>query len=715
MKRGMRLKIKQLQMLQKLQDAYSSLCGLTIMITDAEGNRLTEFSGLLEIVTLLLENGMKPEADTIPYIMEKVHGIQKPIVYESIRGLKLLITPVRIDGHILYYILAGIVLDENNKDRVVSRVAEDVPAHKLEQWKRALNSTPACSQERIEEILGQLEELKEMIQFLLERERMEEIHASRLQFLTLLSLMDRGDPNWMQGVLGVFVRVMQLEFAGFARKTKGEQFTITETVGFKEETSLQGACFFTGEGFFGQVALTMQMGYWEKPSRDPRVSFFTKRGLQPAVVICYPIKYNGQLLGLLFGGHTVTQELSEELADMGALLINQLSADIYCLESEGSKEQHRIRIETLHEMIRGIMEIKEKERFFQMLIESFQLSAQTPFICLVLKKQEEEGMKLYASGIRANQLSTAYADDVAMSYFGDVQGGISFFRKPVYREWNGLKLVEVPLVFGQTICGVIGVDVENVQENKQLIQFLNTLISLMVTKLQFASKAAVDIVDSATLLHQTLSVWKPEAYYKTLKAKSLTQLLLKELNFSIQDIELIGQASLLSEYDPELLSSWIGETPAVGLLREVRRHMSGNQHYEHIGNETCNMVKKALHMILWHGEHREKEWPSTLQFSLKEEPLKHAIERLLAARNELKPALELKPDWQGRFTSREAEVLNLVLQGLNNLEIAKKLFISTHTVKNHITKIYEKLGVNDRAQAIAKMYQTGLAASTQER
>ncbi|MFD0960085.1 response regulator transcription factor [Paenibacillus chungangensis] len=56
------------------------------------------------------------------------------------------------------------------------------------------------------------------------------------------------------------------------------------------------------------------------------------------------------------------------------------------------------------------------------------------------------------------------------------------------------------------------------------------------------------------------------------------------------------------------------------------------------------------------------------------------------------------------LTSREKEVLEHVLQGLNNQEIAQTLFISAHTVKNHMTKIFEKLEVTDRTQAMAKIY-----------
>lgn len=49
-----------------------------------------------------------------------------------------------------------------------------------------------------------------------------------------------------------------------------------------------------------------------------------------------------------------------------------------------------------------------------------------------------------------------------------------------------------------------------------------------------------------------------------------------------------------------------------------------------------------------------------------------------------------------KFTKREIEVLKLLIIGLSNSEIAKKLHISTHTVKAHITSMYVKTGVHSR-------------------
>lgn len=60
------------------------------------------------------------------------------------------------------------------------------------------------------------------------------------------------------------------------------------------------------------------------------------------------------------------------------------------------------------------------------------------------------------------------------------------------------------------------------------------------------------------------------------------------------------------------------------------------------------------------------------------------------------------------LTPRENEVLNLICMGDNNEKIATKLFISIDTVRNHVKRIYEKLQVNSRAEAVAKMYKEKL-------
>ena len=66
------------------------------------------------------------------------------------------------------------------------------------------------------------------------------------------------------------------------------------------------------------------------------------------------------------------------------------------------------------------------------------------------------------------------------------------------------------------------------------------------------------------------------------------------------------------------------------------------------------------------------------------------------------------PAEMAQLTPREREVLSLMARGLSNADVAVELFISEATVKTHLARVMMKLGVREKAQAVAAAYQTGL-------
>ena len=62
------------------------------------------------------------------------------------------------------------------------------------------------------------------------------------------------------------------------------------------------------------------------------------------------------------------------------------------------------------------------------------------------------------------------------------------------------------------------------------------------------------------------------------------------------------------------------------------------------------------------------------------------------------------------ISRRELEVLELMAQGLSNAEIAEQLFVSLNTVKTHSSKIFEKLEVKKRTQAVETAKRAGIIA-----
>jgi DNA-binding NarL/FixJ family response regulator len=72
------------------------------------------------------------------------------------------------------------------------------------------------------------------------------------------------------------------------------------------------------------------------------------------------------------------------------------------------------------------------------------------------------------------------------------------------------------------------------------------------------------------------------------------------------------------------------------------------------------------------------------------------------------PHPPLPPQAFPELTEREREILDLIAQGRNNAEIASRLVLSPHTVRNYVSSIFSKLQVADRAQAIVRAREEGL-------
>ena len=100
-----------------------------------------------------------------------------------------------------------------------------------------------------------------------------------------------------------------------------------------------------------------------------------------------------------------------------------------------------------------------------------------------------------------------------------------------------------------------------------------------------------------------------------------------------------------------------------------------------MGDEMRGLQKSAINLIMPH-----------LDAALRN------IEKLKNKNN----VVGLKPDFYSNISSREREVLKLVLMGKTNSEIGDELFISSNTVKNHMKSIFRKLKVRSRAEAVAK-------------
>ncbi len=71
------------------------------------------------------------------------------------------------------------------------------------------------------------------------------------------------------------------------------------------------------------------------------------------------------------------------------------------------------------------------------------------------------------------------------------------------------------------------------------------------------------------------------------------------------------------------------------------------------------------------------------------------------------PPRNFAPPWLSELSGRERQILSLMIQGLENKDIAKQLYLGEQTIRNYASLIYSKMGVSDRIQAIRIALEAG--------
>ncbi|ADD42237.1 response regulator [Stackebrandtia nassauensis] len=89
--------------------------------------------------------------------------------------------------------------------------------------------------------------------------------------------------------------------------------------------------------------------------------------------------------------------------------------------------------------------------------------------------------------------------------------------------------------------------------------------------------------------------------------------------------------------------------------------------------------------------------------------------RLIAEFARTRPKATATSATLASLTDRETEILTLIARGLSNREIAGRLVVAEQTVKTHVGRIFAKLGLRDRAQAVVCAYETGLVTAGEDR
>lgn len=688
----------ELTKLQDLQDAYASLCGMTLHITDKYGRFVTRPSGLNDFTRLLVEHQIfnLTLQEGYIYVIRQTSQLKRPIFYDQINGIKFALAPIKVFSRTEGYIWAGLIIEEQTKELVKHNkelfIEPSVP------WQAAFDLLPVVSAEQKELLLKRLGLFAEIAADIMESSKQADQRRREIAIMYEMAntrptqrLLDEKMSNHLFGAFG------EADFVGYAEKFEDERYKLSYVYGNNVET-LKNAVFSAGEGFLGQIAMTEKYAYWEHIEWDPRVLFFKMRHIEPRCLAAYPVHQDGTLVGILFVGSTWSERMDFRHIEYGEIFSLLLGSRMTLLGLREDRQKQTERLYSIFNICQVVSTIQDIKRILLMYVEVANNTFNGEFACVIFRAPDTGEMTVISRNMDA-ALSQRYVKSVTDRYLGR-QRQASSSGPPYYSELTDVVVMEIPIV-----CegGVLGVLATAAADKKRFVEYVSffTALNLVV---QFSIGRILEreqLEKSRFLSHEYIA-----------ELKELALKFAEEMNISAEETERIQQACPYIQFEPGYLHAVIKKEEIIQTVKDCQLLLNDIVPTSSCERFSSNMPVQIIAIVWKYIASGKKLEALDNSFASIEPELRKRFCDFINGRTV--HSWYSRPHSNGMdkhdiaLTPRESEVLNLVIHGMSNTEIAAKLFISSHTVKNHITKIFEKLGVNDRTQAMAKVYRTGL-------
>ncbi|WP_275262532.1 response regulator transcription factor [Paenibacillus tepidiphilus] len=333
--------------------------------------------------------------------------------------------------------------------------------------------------------------------------------------------------------------------------------------------------------------------------------------------------------------------------------------------------------------------------------------------------------------------SRGWAPGLQQLYTSDLEARYSpeaFLSSAILNRASGSLLLECPLIAEGVFKGVLVVGFRQPEEAEEWRTCLEALaamagpVLLLLEKKQEYNRQSAAIL---TVLQECLRSVNAELQQVALDASGLAFDFARYLGYSGEQAGILRQAALLAPYRTSYLDTLGFYKDESALLKQIDR-LCANDGSD--AKPALSHQAQALALVLAHiGGNADQEifirglrgyLVEVSRFCLDADAVdgigaepRAAFGALVQQRAESQPerranttagligsAALKSPKEEWGISPREEEVLELIVQGKTNKEIAGALFISEHTVKNHLSRIFTKMNVTDRSQIIALVY-----------
>ncbi len=498
-----------------------------------------------------------------------------------------------------------------------------------------------------------------------------------------------------------------LDFAGIARPTMEDSFEVTSFFG-SENVSLEGYKFSFGQGFLGQASISKNYKVWNQVEHDLRNGYLHPYGLRPKALFCYPLLNDNQCVGLVFGGTTLFHEISLETSFVIRHTFEMIEQNL-TIEALNTKLYNvNTRLQVLKEIFSIISNMKDLRQIAYVLIDMTMVLVKSKFSSVFVHQQANlAAPQLYARGI-SQDLIEQYTQSIKARYVNGTVNPKNMAAQKWQTPWNEF-VYEFPLVRNERFIGLLTIHLPDEQTDQQVIDLVASISQVGAVTIDLIGQEQKNAgQDQVANFFTAVEAFKPEHYHHSQKMLIHIQDFASVLDFSYEDITLCKEACMLSAYSESFLLKQQIDPRVVDIIVSYNQLNNGKQPIK----KSRSPLGHFLYIVDYFAEHQA--FPETktdiqqeLVLRLSTFTFRQTLESDVAnaAPVQQKEQLDLGIiKNQFNLSKRELEVLEHVIAGIHNSEIAATLFISEHTVKNHITSIFRKLQVRDRSEAIAKSY-----------
>ncbi|MFC4737262.1 LuxR C-terminal-related transcriptional regulator [Bacillus daqingensis] len=672
---------------ETILNLYSERLGLTLYVVNRSGKPVVEPIGIDEMFhELVRRSDAKTEQDFAHYI----HDYQFPdrvTAFDFIPGLFSFVRPFSMGNYILF---AGTAAEPDVKKKLPEVLRQ---RYGDGRWETLTAATADWTDDQERRWTSELERAALLLE------------QSAGGQLPLINSMEGREPDRTAFLQRASGAGSVFDFAGIAEEIDDDLFSITDVQG--TAAALAESRFRSGEGFLGRALLGKHESIWEHVQADSRGSLFREKGIDAAYLYCCPITHRDGSPLLFFAG-TETSAPSSAAGEQGRLLASMLGTSELLASLKLENEAYRVQLHSLMDLCMTMTYAGDVRKIMYMLVDIGLQLTESTFSYMFVQSPLTGRMQLVSRG-RQQPLLEQYAKEAAGRYFH--ADGYAGTLPSVQLMQDGSAVIECPFLHRGELIGVYGVDGGSLvgEELEKLLAFLQSLSVLGAISLQRAMQRWDDVEEQViTVLESAAAEFDPDARTRSALLTRTADRVLSVMDVPEETVHTVLTVCRLSSYSSLYLSTVLKTRETADAAGEARQLFLYPESWR-----SASTAAKLIALLFAFAEEEDSTAAKELGIDpeltelfcgIVENHVFQEAEFELDGKQEEAESFSIL-DADLPLSPREKEVLDQLVKGSTNKEIAGTLFISDHTVKNHITKIFQKLNVADRAQAISKVYQ----------